>query len=378
MFMKRISLLLTILLLLGSIVACAGQTVEVPVTRQVISEATVEVTRVVEQIVTVEVPVEVAVEVPVEVEVTRVVEVEVVATPTLSTSITDTITTTADADSSSIQGTVTPTATGTITNNIYTVLPGDSFSLISGKTGVRAAEIRAANNFTATTRLRAGAQLIIPNWDGVIRENIVTVTPTPRGSGGVPVGTNLLPNPSFEDDWYFANYSELQIPIGWKVATDEGENTLQPGAGGLFNRPEIRVVPSSDLPDNERRQFIFEGNKTLKAFKGHAPTSFSLFTDVPLQPGRYRFTMNFFADTVAQYAPTKVYSEDPQASEARIIVDNGGTDWRGFVGGQQHTMTYEFTVDRARTVRVGGSFRNRYGIPNNGWFLDNWSLTKIQ
>jgi hypothetical protein len=40
-------------------------------------------------------------------------------------------------------------------------------------------------------------------------------------------------------------------------------------------------------------------------------------------------------------------------------------------------LTYDFTVDEARTVRVGGAFRNRYIMANNGWFLDNWSLTPL-
>ncbi|MEZ4641126.1 MAG: hypothetical protein R3E31_00015 [Chloroflexota bacterium] len=40
---------------------------------------------------------------------------------------------------------------------------------------------------------------------------------------------------------------------------------------------------------------------TIKAFKGGAPTNFAIFTDITLQPGRYRMTINFFPDIVAQY-----------------------------------------------------------------------------
>jgi hypothetical protein len=193
----------------------------------------------------------------------------------------------------------------------------------------------------------------------------------------VAAGGNLLPNPSFEEGWHFYLYNELQVPDGWQLATDEGPNNLEGGSGGLFNRPEVRVVPSSDLPPAEHNTFILDGNKTVKAFKGSAPTAFSMFTDITLQPGSYRFTMRFVPDTVIGYDNrTKVYSSDPQDAQARIIAGDGGTGWQGTSAGTANTMTYDFTLEQEQTIRLGGAFRNRSIMVNNGWFLDGWSLVK--
>ena len=204
---------------------------------------------------------------------------------------------------------------------------------------------------------------------------VQTAPPTATHTPPPVANVNLLPNPSFEEDWYFAGFNELQIPNGWQVATDEGANNLSPGSGGLFARPEIRVVPSSDLPPHEHSLFIFDGQKTLKAFKGYAPTSFSLFTDIHLEPGNYRLVIRYFPDTVDRYeGGEKIFATDPLAAEIRIIHNSGGTAWQGTTAGQRSVLTYDFTVAQAGVNRVGASFRNRYGIVNNGWFLDDWEL----
>lgn len=336
---------------------CAGQPQIVEVTRIVELPATVEVpvevTRIVELQATVEVPVEV----------TRIVEQVVTTTP---------------APTDTAVPTPIPTATTLPAGSTYTVLPGDTLSSIADKTGTAVADIMAANNLTSNSFIAAGQELLIPGWDGVAQA--ADSAPPPPAAGETPPeavvqGPNLLPNPSFEGSWYFYLYNELQVPDGWQLATDEGPNTLEPGSGGLFIRPEVRVVPAPDLPPSEQSTFIFEGFKTIKAFKGGAPTSFSLFTDVALQPGSYRLQVRFFPDTVTAYdTGQKVFSPDPLAAEVRIIQDNGGTAWQGTLIGQRNTLTYDFTITEARTVRLGASFRNRYVMVNNGWFIDDWSL----
>lgn len=359
--------------------ACAAEPQQVEVTRIVNEQVpvTVEVTRVVEVASVVEVPVEV----------TRIVEV--VVTPTV---VEETAVATPTPEPS-------PTAAADAAGSIYVVQPGDSLSRIAEQTGTTVDDLRAANGFTADSVLIAGRELFVPGWTGGVvasaeviaaaatavasasTSETVSEVPAAVAATAVPPqqasiqGPNLLPNPSFEGDWYFYLYNELQIPEGWQLTTDEGTNSLPGGAGGLFNRPEVRVVPSSDLPPSEHSLFIFDGRKTVKAFKGGAPTSFSLFTDVALQPGTYRLQVAFFPDTVLAYSDgQKTFSPDPLAAEARIIVDSGGTDWQGTQSGQRNVLTYDFTVDEARTVRVGASFRNRYIMANNGWFLDSWSL----
>lgn len=365
--MKKLKKLIILLLIpLAFLLACTAAPETVEVTRLVNQEVVVEVTRVVAEVSTVEVPVEV----------TRLVEVEVVATTTAGEEAT------VVAEETSL-----PTETLAPVANIYVVQSGDNLSLIAAKTGVPLADIRAANNLTAASVLNVGQELTIPDWSGEIVANIEPPPTSPPAATAasapetaVPVGANLLPNPSFEEGWYFfQGVSEWQIPNHWLLAVDEGANTLEGGDGGTFLRPEIRVVPQSDLPASEQDRFIFNGQNTIKAFKGGAPSNFAIFTDVTLQPGTYRLTINFFPDIVAAYeGGNKIWANQPLSSEARVIVDNGGTGWTAPAPGSKATLTHDFTVSEAGTVRVGAAFRSRFVNHNNGWFLDDWSLQALE
>jgi len=357
-------LLPPLLLVLAGCTTSQGQ---VEVTRVIMEQVpvTVEVTRVVVQEVTKEVPVEVAVEV------TRLVEVVATAVPTAEPT----------AEVTTLP-TLEPTATTVVTGTFYTIQPGDTLATIAEQAGTMIAALQAANNMDNSSLLIAGQELLIPGVDGELPQvqppEAITTPEEEPPPAVVALVTNLLPNPSFEGDWYFYLYNELQVPDGWQLATDEGPNNLENGAGGLFNRPEVRVVPAKDLPPAEHRLFIMDGNKTLKAFKGGAPTSFSIFTDVALPPGSYRMKISFVPDTVVEYdGGQKSYASDPLAAETRVIVDGGGTGWQGTTSGQRNVVTYDFTVDEARNVRLGAAFRNRYIMANNGWFLDDWSLTPL-
>lgn len=354
--------------------ACASGPTVVEVTREVISEVqvTVEVTRVVTE----EVPVEITVEVPVEVEmeVTRIVEVEVLVTATPDAEVA------AATPVPTLQPTIAPAAATAVpvSGARYTVQQGDTLSRIATITGVSAEAIMAANNLSNANVIVAGQELIIPGWTG---ETAVAppVQPGQPSQPAQPAGANLLPNPSFEGGWYFFNgVSEWQLPDNWLLSVDEGPNTLSPGSGGTFLRPEVRLLTNTDLPPGERERFVFAGIKTIKAFKGDAPTNFAIFTDVFLPAGRYRFTSNFFPDTVLAYdGGTKIWNQDPLAAEYRIIVNNGGSGWNAATVGAQNTRSYEFTLSEAQTVRIGTAFRNRFAGSNNGWFIDDWSLEAI-
>jgi LysM repeat protein len=271
---------------------------------------------------------------------------------------------------------------------MHLVQPGDSLFRISITYNVPMASIVEANNIVNPSLIIAGQQLFIPGATisaspvtpaattapGVPTPTAVAATPVPA-----PTSTNLFTNGSFEGDWYFYLYNELQVPAGWLLATDEGPNNLEGGSGGLFNRPEVRVVGKNQLPEVEWEWFIFDGYKSVKVFKGGAPTAFSLFQDVNLQPGRYRMTLNFFPDIVAHYYPggARDFNMHPLAGEVRVIHNDGGTDWSGVTAGQRNNRVYEFTVDQAGVVRLGASFRNRFETANNGWFLDDWRLERI-
>jgi LysM repeat protein len=272
---------------------------------------------------------------------------------------------------------------------MHLVQPGDTLFRISVTYDVAMADIIVANNIVNPSIIVAGRELFVPGatvpggamptptiTPGAPATTTASVPATPTAA---PAATNLFTNGSFEGDWYFYLYNELQVPAGWLLATDEGENTLEPGSGGLFNRPEVRVVGKNQLPEAEWDWFIFDGYKAVKVFKGGAPTAFSLFQDVNLQPGKYRMTLNFFPDIVAHYYPggSRDFDMNPLAGEIRVIHNNGGTGWSTVTAGERNSRVYEFTVTQPGVVRLGAAFRNRFETANNGWFLDDWKLERI-
>ncbi|MCA9957651.1 MAG: LysM peptidoglycan-binding domain-containing protein, partial [Anaerolineales bacterium] len=254
-------------------------------------------------------------------------------------------------------------------SGVYIIQPGDSLYSIAQRFGTTVDEIVAANNLANPNFIVSGQEIIVPGATTTAEVPVTDNTPAPTAPvteetppAPAPTSANLLPNPSFEGDWYFYLYNELQVPDGWQLAVDEGANTLEPGSGGLFLRPECRVVAKTQLPAFEHNLFVFNGEKTVKVFKGGAPTSFSLFTDVYLQPGTYRFTINYFPDTVAAYQQggDKIWASQSLAAEVRIIHNDGGTGWSEPASiGSRNTLSYQFTMTEAGSVRLGGSFRNR-------------------
>lgn len=369
--MKNNRVKILFFVLLTAVLAACSAPAPVEVTRLVTQDipVTIEVTRVVTE----EIPVET------EVEVTRIVEVtvEVVATPTAeptaATTVEPTATTSAPAPAALVEG------------DYYTIQQGDTLFGIAQKTGVSEEDIVAANNMSNANVLVAGQELLIPGWTkGTFVEAQPTTLPATRQPAVLPTapavtaGANLLENGSFEEDWYFFNgVSEWQLPDGWAMSADEGANP--DGSGGIYLRPEIRLLSRPDFPAGEANMFIFDGDKTIKAFKGGAPTSFAIFRDVALEPGTYRLSTSFFPDSVLGYeGGKKVYNTDPLSAETRMIVGNGGTGWAGTEPGAKNTVTYDFTLDTAQTIRLGTAFRNRFEQSNNGWFIDDWSLQKLE
>ncbi len=368
--MKSTRTIIVLLLLVTAVLAaCSAPADPVEVTRIINQEipVTVEVTRLI--------PEPINVEKVVEVEVTRIVEVALVVTATEAAETQPEATEAAPVEPTA---TTAPVATAEpIEGDYYTIQTGDTLSTIAQKTGVSEEDIMAANNMSNANILVAGTDLLIPGWTGAIASIEQPDAPAPS-QPAVPVGVNILPNGSFEEDWYFfQGVSEWQLPNGWSMSADEGSNPV--GSGGRYFRPEIRLLSRPDLPPNEQGMFVFDGLKTIKAFKGDAPTSFAIFRDVALEPGNYRLSISYFPDSVLGYdGATKVYNGDPLSAEARIIAGNGGTDWAGSVIGNRNTITHDFTLDTAQTIRLGGAFRNRFGQSNNGWFLDNWSLQRLE
>lgn len=210
-----------------------------------------------------------------------------------------------------------------------------------------------------------------------------TFTPLPTASStppSIPPGAaNVLPNASFEGGWYhIGNLPELQVASDWMLEWEEGQNPLDPDPWNGWVRPEARVLTVDFLPPAERNLFIWDGEQTVKVFKGRGAINFRLFTFVDLQPGTYVFTIHFFPDMVDEYLPGggKVWAPDPLSGEVRFLVGNTTTDWVLPEFGHKNTMTHTFVVTEPQTMRMGAQFRGRWAIENNGWFMDDWSLVR--
>ncbi len=208
-----------------------------------------------------------------------------------------------------------------------------------------------------------------------------TSPPAPAPTEGPPVlGVNLLRNGSFEEGWYNQNgIPELQLPNHWRIEWDEGPTGVGNASWDYYVRPEARVLIAAYLPPEEHPLYIYDGAYTVKIFKGSGAVSFRLLTDVTLEPGTYVIEAKMFADIVGSWAEgEKQWAGDPTSAEFRFLVDQGGTNWQPQRFGQINVHNWTFTIDEPKTITVGIGLRGRYAIANNGWFIDDLSLRRVE
>lgn len=265
----------------------------------------------------------------------------------------------------------------------YVVQRGDTLFRIAVTHGVSVAALTQANGITNPNLIYAGQVLTIPGGTTPAPPPAPAPPPSSTATAVPPpappppaVGVNLLPNPSFEDGYYHQNgIPELQVPNGWHLEYDQGQPA--PGTGISFLRPESRAMPRWLIPPHEHGLFLWDGDWTMKVFKGGSPLSVRYFTDVTLQPGTYQFTANYFPDLVAGYnGGQKVYSSQPAAGEVAFIKDGVG-GWISVTPGARSGLIQNFTVPVESSVRVGVAFRTRYILSNNGFFFDAFSLQRV-
>ncbi len=207
-------------------------------------------------------------------------------------------------------------------------------------------------------------------------------TPPPTAPPAPPAGQpNLLPNPSFEEGWYHpGGIGELQIPNRWAFEWEEGTNQLDPDPWNAWVRPEVRVLTAEFLPPQEHSVFIWDGEQTLKVFKGSGAISFRMKTTVFLESGSYLFVVRVFPDLVDAYLEEgqKVWAPDPLSGEVALIVHGAQQPWQFPRFGQKNEYRQLITVAEAGLVELGAAVRGRWAITNNGWFLDDWALYPVQ
>jgi hypothetical protein len=190
----------------------------------------------------------------------------------------------------------------------------------------------------------------------------------------------LLPNGSFEEGHYNQNgVAELQLPNGWRIEWEEGPTGFGEQKWDVYVRPEARVLSTAFLPPEEHNLYIYNGQHTVKIFKGSGAVSFRLLTDVTLEPGTYVIEAKMFADVVQQWADgEKQWPADPTAGQFRFVVGDGGTNWTNQNYGRINVHNWTFTVDQPQTITVGIWLRGKYAIANNGWFIDDLSLRRVE
>lgn len=218
-------------------------------------------------------------------------------------------------------------------------------------------------------------------------------------------GNNLLLNPSFEGEgdcqinppnpdlcWYHpGGIPELQIPIRWVFdyenqwdGRDCGQppvcdNPLTPEPNDWWNawiRPEVRVLPAQLLPPPEHPLFIWDGNNTLKVFKGYGAISYVLRQSVWLEPGTYVLEISIFPDLVIGYDDegNKIPAPDPLSGEVEFRAGNTNSGWVSPSFLDKNTYYFVFIITEAAQTEMKIAIRGRYAIQNNGWFMDDWWL----
>lgn len=264
----------------------------------------------------------------------------------------------------------------------YTVQQGDTLASIARRFGTTVLALVQTNNISNPNLIYVGRVLTLPGGNPPPPPPADNPPPPPPADNPpppVPTGANLLPNGSFEAGWYNLNgVPELQLPNQWLFEWDEGPTGLGSEPWDVYVRPETRVLPAAYLPDSERGLFIWDGNQTVKIFKGRGAISYRLLTDVVLAPGTYRLTVNLFPDLVASVnGDSKVWA-GAGAGEVAFRVGGQQTGWQQTAVGQRNSLSHTFTISQNQTVRLGVAIRGRYAILNNGWFMDDWSLRQIK
>jgi hypothetical protein len=194
--------------------------------------------------------------------------------------------------------------------------------------------------------------------------------------------SNLLRNGSFEGGWHHpGGLPELQIPNDWSFwhAGSEVQNPHSSDTWNRFVRPEVRVLPSLQLPEQERELFILDGNQTLKIFKGNGAWFGRLSQTLQLERGTYTLTVKMYADLIKGYDNhgRKIWADDPQGRDGllRFKLNDHTYDFKSLRPGEWNTFTQEFAADAETKVAV--EVMCPFALTNCGVFADGWALEQV-
>jgi hypothetical protein len=198
----------------------------------------------------------------------------------------------------------------------------------------------------------------------------------------------MLQNSSFEDGYYhWHGVGELAIPNRWAFWYADESQQMLPGQSQPFRRPETVVWRKSDASERDRTEFFLHGNYIWKCFGAWKPIHVRLWQTVNLQAGtKYELKMPVFPDLVEAYRTdgSKRFAGDAWAGESRLIVLNGlqplySSGWQNanqMPFGKWSILTTQFTPTTT-SVSCVLELRAKWGIPNNGFFVDKISLNAM-
>ncbi len=201
--------------------------------------------------------------------------------------------------------------------------------------------------------------------------------------------TNYAENAGFERGYYqHNNIAEVTVPNKWNIWYAEEDTPKVYKQDDPWRKPETVVWNGTYHPEPERSLFWQDGNYTFKAFGAWKPIWVKLWqnNDNVVAGQRYRFTVPVYPDLVESYAwdGRKIVSKDPSSGEHRLIVSENGRVIAdtGYMNGnevpfmQWTDLELEF-VPQTDSVRIQIEFRGKWGLINNGWFIDGIKLKAI-
>lgn len=200
---------------------------------------------------------------------------------------------------------------------------------------------------------------------------------------------NILGNPSFEEGWYHPDgIPELQIPNQWGFWWADGyvfDNPISSDPGNKFVRPEVRVLPKSQLPEHEQDLFVLDGEYCVKIFKGSGAWWGDLFQFVDGEPGRYRMTVNVYPDLVDHYKDDeKVAAQDPDSGRIKFDFGFFETEWEHLLKPNAngvitlHKVQFIKEFDAPNGIEgMSVQFMLPHALNNSCVFLDAWTLVKV-
>lgn len=212
---------------------------------------------------------------------------------------------------------------------------------------------------------------------------VFVIPPPPPVPNPTPV--NLLKNWSFENGYYhWHGIPELATPNEWdfwyqgdvNIRLERQDSPFFPLEGVVWNRAQA--------PEHEKDIFWINGQFCLKEFKGWGPIWWRISQTVHgLTIGKtYEFTAPVYPDLVMKYDDqgNKIWADDPLAGEVKLYGGPVESDWKNgndFPFGQYTHHKIRFVADSESEV-VSLECRGRWGLVNNGFFVDALTLFEVQ